>query len=154
MNPRKNEYILYCSENSFMASMSYYCFADGFSLTEKHDWEKCSSDFRYNSTQIAHLCRANVGPTDNPSEGVVGPTSFWPVEATLAYRWLDVGPTVAKVDGDPTLAHWWQDFVGPTPHHATGEPTSRQRCVHQPKWRWANHWFRRGANSRVLSGIM
>ncbi len=49
----------------------------------------------------------SVGPTNNPSEGVVGPTSFWTVEATLAHtaeRWFIVSPTVAKIDFGPTLA--------------------------------------------------
>ncbi len=55
------------------------------------------------TTHIAHLCRANVGPADNPSEGVVG--------SPVVGGWPIVAPTVVTVEVGPTLAHRWQNFA-------------------------------------------
>ncbi len=51
--------------------------------------------------QIAHFCRAKVGPTDNPS--------FWPVEATfgspVVERWPDSGKTLGGWQ-DGRISRW------------------------------------------------
>ncbi len=90
-----------------------------FSPRDKNSWKS--------RLRTRFSCKNNLQPTDNPSEEVVGPTSFWPLEATfgspvagrrlivdppVAGRRLIVGPTVAKVDVGPTLAHRWLNSSG------------------------------------------
>ncbi len=84
------------------------------------------------------LYYTSVEPTDNPLEGVVDPTSFWPVKAKLDHRWQDVGPTVAKVVVGSPVAGFRGDPIWPVGGLMTSDqlhllPPVSQRCLHRPK---------------------